>query len=74
MAAIYILFAFAYPIIFIVVSASEKNHGRNVLVQINGQIQKEQTLFCPKNAMVINMPFIVIFVFHLLAILPQLLC
>ena len=71
MAAVYILFA--YPIIFIVVSAFDKNHGRNVLVQIDGQIQKEQTLFCPKNGMVINMPFIVIFEFHLLAIIPQLL-
>ena len=31
-------------------------------------------MYSPKNAMVVNMPFIVIFLVHLLVILPDILC
>ena len=73
MAAIYLLFAFIYPIYLAVVISKENlkeyNNGDPEIINPN-----QHQIISTDEALCVNIPIICVFAIHLCAILPQFIC
>ena len=67
MLAIYLLFAFIYPIYLVMVIANEED-GKG------GSKVKIENIFKPEESAKVCVPFIVLFSIHLISILPKVVC